>query len=143
MKKLFMALTAIAAGLATGGAAGFGVQTFAPGMGRHAAAPAPPVFVPVNRMLAPLVDREGRLTGYVRFELALEVPADRAEYVRARLPLLMHAVNLRTFRTPMAAGRDGQLPDIDMMRRVVTAAAPEAFGKGAVRRVSITQAVPA
>ncbi|WP_298675633.1 hypothetical protein [uncultured Sphingomonas sp.] len=139
MKKPLLALLLTVAGLGLGGGAGYATQLLL----SPAREAENPVFVPVERLLAPLVDREGRLTGYTRFEIALEVPQAREAFVRARLPLLLHAVNLRTFRTPLASGRDGQLPNIDMIRRVVASAAPEAFGRGVVRRVTITQAVPA
>ena len=59
------------------------------------------------------------------------------------MPLLLHAINLRTFRSPLASGPDGMLPDIEQFRAVVMTAAPEAFGEGMVRHVAITQANPA
>lgn len=141
MKKLILALLIVVAGLGFGGAAAFGTLMLFPP--EQAARDGDRIFVPVNRLLAPLVDKEGRLVGYTRFEVALEVPKEQADFVTVRIPLLLHAVNLRTFRTPLASGPDGQLPDIDMIRRVVMAAAPEAFGEGIVHRVAIIQAVPA
>jgi hypothetical protein len=102
------------------------------------------VFVPVDKLLAPLVSAEdGRLTGYVQFQFNLEVPRDKSSDVTKRLPLLLHAINMRTFKTPMAAGKDGLLPSLDQFRKVVETAAPEAFGAGVVRKVAITQATPA
>jgi hypothetical protein len=56
---------------------------------------------------------------------------------------LLHAINMRTYRTPMAAGPDGMLPDISVFRKIVMDAAPEAFGPKVVRLVAVTQAVPA
>ena len=58
-------------------------------------------------------------------------------------PLLLHAVNLQTYRTPLAAGPGGQLPDLSAFRRLVAAAADTAFGRGRVRHIAITQARPA
>ena len=108
-----------------------------------AAAPADTSFVPTARILAPLVMPEGRLSGYVAFEVQLEVASDDAELVAARLPLLLHAVNMRTYRTPMAAGPDGMLPDLATCRKLVMESAAEAFGKDMVQRAAITQATPA
>ena len=102
-----------------------------------------PSFVDAGKILAPLVFADGRLSGYVQFQVQLEVPADKAEFVSARLPLLLHAVNMRTYRTPMAAGPDGLIPDLETFRKVVMAAAPEAFGPGVLRKVAVTQANPA
>ena len=100
-------------------------------------------FVPTGKVLAPLVFPDGRLSGYVSFEVALEVPADRSEEIAARMPLLLNAINMRTYRTPMASGPDGMLPDLKALRKVVGESATEAFGAGTVRRTAVTQAVPA
>jgi hypothetical protein len=102
----------------------------------------PAVFVPAGKVLTPLVSKDGRLAGYESFKVELEVNADRAEDVQARLPLLLNAINMRTYRTPMAAGPDGLLPNIATFRKVVMEAAEEAFGKGVVRRAAITEATP-
>ncbi|MWN16064.1 hypothetical protein, partial [Escherichia coli] len=98
---------------------------------------------PLPRMTAPLVLPDGRLSGYAAFEEQLEVPIEDAARVTAELPYLQHAINMRTYRIPLAAGRDGALPNIDVFRRVTLDAATEAFGRGVVRRVAVTQAVPA
>ena len=146
MKKLLLPLGVLIAGLAVGGGAAYGTglligppSSDAPA----AAAPADTSFVPTAKILAPLVMPDGRLSGYVAFEVQLEVASDDAEFVTARLPLLLHAVNMRTYRTPMAAGPDGMLPDLATFRKVVMEGAAEAFGKDMVRRAAITQAVPA
>jgi hypothetical protein len=100
-------------------------------------------FVPTGAVLVPLVLEDGRLAGYTSFEVELQVPADKAEFVAARMPMLLHAINLRAFRAPLASGPDGMLPNIDQFRAVVMSSAPEAFGRGVVRHVAITQANPA
>ena len=100
-------------------------------------------FVPTGKVLSPLVFPDGRLSGYVSFEVSLEVPAEQSEAIAARLPLLLNAINMRTYRTPIASGPDGMLPNIGVFRKVVTEAAAEAFGAGTVSRVAVTQAVPA
>lgn len=140
MKRLFRLLSLLILGLAVGGGAAFAAgMVLGPPQPREAADSA---FVPTGPLLAPLVFEDGRLSGYVSFEIQLEVPNDRAEYVAARMPLLLHEINLRTFRSPMASGPDGMLPDLEQFRKVVMAAAPEAFGNGVVRHAAITQASP-
>ncbi|WP_137863387.1 MULTISPECIES: hypothetical protein [unclassified Sphingomonas] len=148
MKKILFLAIVMLSGLGLGGAAAFGTLVVLGPRPAHAApAPAAEVetaFVQVDKLLAPLVSPdEGRLTGYVQFQFNLEVPKDKSGEVAKRLPLLLHAINMRTFRTPMAAGKEGLLPSLEQFRKVVEAAAPEAFGAGVVRKVAITQATPA
>ena len=141
MRKLILMLSVALAGLGVGGGAAYATSMFlAPPA--PADTPGPAAFVPAGKILAPLVQKAGRLSSYVSFTVELEVGADTAEDVQARLPLLLNAVNMRTYKTPMAAGPDGLLPDIGTFRKVVMEAADEAFGKGMVRRAAITQANP-
>ncbi|MCD2324249.1 hypothetical protein LQ953_09515 [Sphingomonas sp. IC-56] len=146
MKKVLFLLGTLLAGLGAGGGAAYAtVSIMGPAKpGAHAAEDTtPPSFVDGGKVLAPLVFADGRLSGYVQFQLQLEVAQDKVDTVSARLPLLLHAINMRTFKTPMAAGVDGQLPDVEAFRKVVMAAAPEAFGAGIVKKVAITAATPA
>jgi hypothetical protein len=145
MKTPVLAALVVVAGLAVGGGAAFGTGLIlgAPRGGAQAEPAASPTFVPTGKILAPLVFPGGRLAGYVNFEAQFEVPEDKVEFVRARLPLLLHAVNMRTFHTPMTSGPDGMLPDLAAFRIILMAAATESFGPGVVRRAAITQATPA
>lgn len=145
MKKALFLIVVILAGLGLGGGAAMATVLFLdPGGGSAAThSEAEPSFVDGGKILAPLVFADGRLSGYVQFHVQLQVPEDKVDHVAARMPLLLHAINMRTFRTPMAAGPDGLLPNIEVFRKVVLDAAPEAFGKGVVRRVAVTQATPA
>ncbi|KRC79068.1 hypothetical protein [Sphingomonas sp. Root241] len=146
MKKILFLLFILLTGLGLGGGAAYATVML---LGPKAPAAevsygdVEPSFVDAGKILAPLVFADGRLSGYVQFQVQLEVPADQAEFVAARLPLLLHAINMRTYRTPMAAGPDGLIPDIETFRKVVMAAGPEAFGAGVLRKVAVTQANPA
>lgn len=142
-KPLFLLAIALA-GLGVGGGAAFGVRALtAVPAGPQVAAEPDWAFVPTGPVLAPLVFPDGRLAGYVAIETQLQVPADQAEAITARMPLLLHEINLRTFRTPMAAGPDGLLPNLKLYRAIVDQAAPAAFGAGVVKRAAIVQARPA
>lgn len=140
MKRFLSILTLLILGLAVGGGAAFATAQL---LGPRAQGTAEGAFVPTGPVLAPLVLEDGRLSGYVSFEVQLEVPSDKVEFVTARMPWLLHAINLRAFRSPLASGRDGMLPNVEEFRKLVMTAAPEAFGKDVVRRAAITQANPA
>lgn len=144
MKRILTLLLLAAAGVGVGGGAAYATGAI---LGSLPANPQPAAaetkFVPAGKILAPLVFPDGRLSGYVSFEVHLDVPTERSAWVSARLPLLLNAVNMRTYRTPMAAGRDGMLPNIGIFRDVVLEASAEAFGAGVVKRVAVTEAAPA
>lgn len=133
------------AGIASGAGGAFAaVQTLGVASHQEPPAEAPEtVFVKVEDVLTPLTNRDGSLAGYAAMTLELEVVADDAEDIAARQPLIRHALTMRTYRTPLAAGPDGLLPDLERFRALAVAAAEEAYGKGTVRRVAITRAVPA
>ncbi len=144
MKKVLLPLVVATLGVAVGGGSAYATSMIlGPAPAQTKEAPQEMAFVPAGKILAPLVFPDGRLSGYVSFEVALEVPADRSEEIAARLPLLLNAINMRAYRTPMTSGRDGMLPDIAAFRKLVQESAVEAFGNGAVRRAAVTQAVPA
>ena len=146
MKKILFLLVVLLAGLGLGGGAAYAtVMLLGPRPQASAvhAEETDKTFVDAGKILAPLVFADGRLSGYVQFQIQLEVPADKAEFVTARMPLLLHAINMRTYRTPMAAGPDGLIPDLETFRKIVMSAAPEAFGAGVLRKVAVTQANPA
>ncbi len=128
-------------GLGTGGAAAFGTALMM--HGREPAAEQATVFVPTGQILAPLVFSDGRLAGYVTFDAQIEVPASEGNAVKQRLPVLLNAINMRTFRAPLASGPDGLLPNVEGFRRVLLESAIEAYGKAKIRRVAVTQAVAA
>lgn len=148
MKKILFLLIVLLAGLGLGGGAAFATMlVLGP---NHAQKDAPEAadsvktsFVPTGKVLAPLVFPDGHLAGYVQFEIQLEVAQDKSEFVTDRLPMLLHAINMRTYRTPMAAGPDGMLPDLETFRKVVLQASQEAFGAPIVRKVAVTAASPA
>ena len=97
----------------------------------------------IPTIVAPVVAADGRLSGYANFDVQLEVDAEKEAEVTEKLPLLLNAINLRTWSTPLAAGPDHILPDLRAFARVVDAAAQEIFGKKMVRRVIVTGARPA
>lgn len=144
MKTAPLAVLVAIAGLACGGGAAFGTSLLLSKPATpEATEAAVPTFVPTGKILAPLVFSDGRLSGYVNFQVQLQVSPEKAEFVTARLPVLLHGINMRTYRSPMASGPDGMLPDLAVFRRVVMTASGEAFGSGIVKSVAITEATPA
>lgn len=147
MKTALLIPLLLVAGLGVGGGAAFGLQQLLPAPAAAAEPAARPkvetAFVPTGKILAPLVSADGRLAGYVSFEVQLETAESEVDFVTARLPLLMDAINMRTYRTPMTSGPGGMLPDLAVFRKVVMASATEAFGAKIVERAVIMQATPA
>lgn len=145
MKPALLTPILLLAGLGLGGGTAYGVHKLLPPATATPAKPKPETtsFVPTGKILAPLVFADGRLSGYVSFEVQLETTDTEVEFVTARMPMLLNAINMRTFRTPMAAGPDGMLPDLERFRQIVMVGADEAFGPRIVRRAVITQATPA
>lgn len=145
MKKILLPLAVLIAGVGVGGGAAFGTGLLVgPRAPASAAAKEGPTgFVPATKITVPLVTADGRLSGYNSFDVALQVPLNETDTVGQRLPLFLHAVNMRTYRTPMAAGPDGLLPDLGTFRALCMDAAREAFGPHVVRLVAVTRAVPA
>ncbi len=145
MKRAFLLIGCLLGGAATGGGAAFAVGTLVPASTPEAVqvAAGPLTFVPTGPILVPLVFGDGQLAGYATIEVQLRVQEEVAEEVTARIPLLLHAINLQTYRAPLAAAPGGQLPDLAAFRRLVARASDRAFGRGTVRQVAITQARPA
>lgn len=147
IKQILMPMVLLVAGVGVGSGCAFAtVRLLGPPETVTATPPAPepPKFVEVDDVVAPLVLPDGeRLAGYVSFGLALQVSEDRAEDVTARVPLLRHEINMRTYRTPMSSGPDGTLPTLEIFRQIVRESADVAFGKGTVTTVAISRATPA
>lgn len=152
MRRMVLLGVALVGGIVVGGGSAFGVGLIAPAGAPQPAPPSDPsdsadpgdfAFVPTGPILVPLVFGDGRLAGYASIEVQLRVGSDRIDEVTAKLPLLLHAINLRTYRAPLAAAPDGQIPDLALFRKIVAAAAAHALGKDTVTTVAITQARPA
>lgn len=144
MRALFPIFLLIGGGTA-GAAGGYGVLTL---LGKPSAAAQPvkteaTLFVPTGSILAPIVASDGHLSGYGRFEVQLEVSQSTEAEVTAKLPLFLHAVNLRTYKSPMASGPDDLMPELTLFRTILMQAAHETWGEGVVRNAAITAAAPA
>ncbi|OAN52578.1 MULTISPECIES: hypothetical protein [unclassified Sphingobium] len=140
MKIIAGALIALILGVGVGGASAYGVGMIRPQERRPAVIETE--FVPTGAIMAPLVFPDGRLSGYTSFDIQLEVSQGQGELVKAKLPLLLNAVNMRTYRTPLASGPDGLIPGVAAFRKVVMDAAREIYGPDIVRGVAVTQASP-
>lgn len=147
MKTAPLAAIIIVAGLALGGGASYATMLVLAPPGTKETAkplePAAPTFVSTGKIMSPLVTPNGRLAGYVQFEAMLETAPEQAEFVKMRLPVLLNAVNMRTYRTPMTSGPDGMLPNLDVFRGLMLASTVEAFGTGRIKSIAIVQATPA
>ncbi len=145
MNRLVSSVVVLVLGVATGSGASLATRLLVPPPPAPAVAAAVPepldvkrVFVPVGSVKAPIVFDDGRLAGYVAFTVAVEVSELKQQAVADNLPLLLNAINMRTYRTPMARSTDGRIPDVEVFRKLVADAALDAFGASAVKRVLIT-----
>jgi hypothetical protein len=141
MKKFILIPTIAVLGIAVGSSAAYGTVRALSGK-PLISLDKPRIFLPTGPITAPLVSADGHLAGYVVFEAQLEVAVDAATDMRGRLPLLLDATTMRTFKTPMASGPDGMLPNLDTFRSLLTEMAQQVYGKGQVSKVVITQASP-
>lgn len=149
MNKIVILLAATALGAAGGAGGSFAVSQILAGK-----APAKPaaqenkvstaksVILPEFTITAPLVFADGRLAGYATFKVQLSVGEDRQQDVTDNMPMLLNGINMRTYQRPMARLPDGLIPDLAILRTLIREASTEAFGKGVVREVMITEALP-
>lgn len=145
MKKILILVLMAVGGIGLGAGGGFAALRLLGPPSAHpkAAAPVATVYVTAGRILAPIVASDGRLSGYANFDVSLEVPNDKEAEVTERLPLFLDAVNMRTYRSPMASGPQGVLPDMAVFKKLLMDAAGEALAGESVKRVIVTAASPA
>jgi hypothetical protein len=145
VKKILIPLLMVIGGIVFGAGGGYAAMLFLKPQSGHAktAAPVVTAFVPAGKILAPIVASDGKLSGYANFDVSLEVPADKSAEVTEKLPLFLNAVNMRTYRSPMASGPQGVLPDLKVFEKVLMDAAGESLAKDGVRRAIVTAAAPA
>lgn len=145
MKKILGLILILLLGIGTGAGASFGI-------GMVMGPPAPPkaevkvedekIFMPTGPLVLPVVTVDGDLSGYGNFEVQLEIKKRDEAELKPRMPLLLHAINLRAYRTPMAAGKQKILPDLNQLSAVVMESATAAWGKGKVLRAVVISARP-
>ncbi|MCH8685454.1 flagellar basal body-associated FliL family protein [Pedomonas mirosovicensis] len=104
--------------------------------------PALPEFVDLSRMTVPLVTSDGKLSGYMNLDLKFEVKAEDAEFVKARIPMVRHAINETLSHTPIADARNPQLLDYDVAEKVLRDAVNQVLGKPVIHSVRVTSALP-
>lgn len=141
MTDTYRMLALIPAGLALGAAGALSAQAWS--AQRDATAQEETSFVSAGTIPIPLVLSDGRLGGYVDVTSQVEVSRAAEPDVRKRMPLMLDAVNMRAFQTPLARIPDGQIPRLDALRRMMQQAAVATFGRAAVRRVVIVRVSPA
>lgn len=141
MKRMILLAGVMTVGMALGGTTAYGAGKLLAGKPLiNWSSGRPDAFVPTGAIVAPLVAEDGHLLGYMSFEAQLQVPADQADHVKANLPLLLDATTLRTFKAPIAGGKDGLVPKLGILRAVLTEAVEQTYGPSLVSHVAITQA---
>ena len=141
--KILTGLVMLVSGTAIGGATAYGLINFMPQVLPAFEAPAAASeFMEMPPVMAPLVDKTGKLVGYGAFEIQYEVPKGEAEEMAASIPVLLDAINMRTYRAPLAGGTDSVIPSLGALRKVLLEAGAEVYGKERIRSVAITRASP-
>lgn len=132
-------LLVLLCGVAVGSLSALEVSHLVGGDNIFAAAPRRE-FVPIGTLTAPLVGSDGHLLGYLSFDAQIEVPVRREHEVRSGLPVLADAVNRTSFAAPIAGPAEGYVPQLQVLRELVHAAALKTYGADVVSRTVITRA---
>jgi flagellar basal body-associated protein FliL len=104
--------------------------------------PEKPSYVEIDRMIVPLLEPNGELNGYLSLDVSMEVPAEHADFVKNRQPLIRHSINELLSTTSLrSAGGTGAI-DYPRAAALLRDAANKALGPGMVTRVDILSALP-
>lgn len=146
MKQLLIVVLALLLG-AGGGAAGMHFLGPAGQQAEKPAASAAPLpeeseILPPFKVRAPIVFSDGNLSTYARFSVQLVVRAETAEQAGEMQPLVINAINMRTFQAPLAQSPDGQIPSVQAFRDIVLASAQEVLGRSNVSKALVTDIEP-
>ncbi len=141
-------LIAVLGGLAFGGG-GASTWFLLRGEGINTAQSAPNTsgttvsYVTIPRLTVPMVGQDTDLLGYITLDLALEVPADRAEYLKQHIPMIRHGLNALLY-----GGGDFGKPDqpeqLDIKRATpaMLKAANAALAEPVIKSLSVITAIP-
>jgi hypothetical protein len=148
-KQLGKKAAKLFAGLLVGCSGAVGVQYVVGAMvpaklaEERAKAPVPMEYVEVGKVTLPLVDEQGDLVSYVKVEASLEVPEGEGEAAKLKLPVVLHEINMVTWRSALSKGSDGRLVDTKAVEKIFVGAAKQVYGKDLdVKRVLVTSAIP-
>ncbi len=146
MKHLVIIIFALLLGVGSGGSA---MYFLGPTVDRAAqpasAAPAlreGSVILRPFKVRTPIVYSDGNLSTYVKFSVQLLVTKDFADKANEMQPMVINEINMRTFRTPLAMGPDGQIPNLQVFRDIALASARKVLGRSNVNKVLITDVEP-
>ena len=146
IKTLLVAVTGLAVGsvAAVGILHSFGVSVPAAFANDRTSRPQAMEYVAVGKLTVPVVDREGELVRYVAIEASLEVPRGMGDEAKAKLPVVLHQINMVTWKSALSTGADGELVDTNSVEKIFETAAKQVYGKDVtVNRVLLTSTVPA
>lgn len=104
--------------------------------------PAAPEFVDISRLTIPLVGPDGTLNGYMTLDLKLEVKAEEIEFVKARMPMMRHAINETLSSTSIADTNNPVQLDYAAAAKVLRETINRALAREVVVSVQIMSALP-
>ena len=94
--------------------------------------------LPPFKVRAPIVTSDGTLATYAVFTVQLAVAKDAAESAPEQVPMILNAINMRTYETPLAKGVDGKMPSLRHFHDLVSAAAKPILGQSVLAKVMVT-----
>ena len=101
-------------------------------------------YVDLGKVTVPVVDSDGDLVRYVTINASLEVPKGAGDATKSKLPVVLHEINMATWKSALSSGPDGELVDTNAVERIFESAAKQVYGKDVpVNRVLLTSTVPA
>lgn len=101
-------------------------------------------YVALGKVTLPVVDKDGDLVRYVAIDASLEVPQGDGDEAKTKLPVVLHQINMVTWKSALSSGPDGELVDTNAVEKIFETAAKQVYGKDLpVNRVLLTSTIPA
>jgi hypothetical protein len=98
-------------------------------------------FVTVDRIMVPMIDRQGKLVSYASVDLELEVAAEDRGEADMNVALARAGITRRMSQETVVTLADSGVIDYDRADAILTEAVNEGYGKPIVRKVHIVSIV--
>lgn len=99
-------------------------------------------YIKIQRLTVPMADARGNLTSYVTLDLALETRPGQGEFVKQRIPMIRHQINVLMSLETFGQAGDATRFDIKRATPAMLKSVNKALGTPAIRSLSIVSALP-